>query len=177
MVRRGLIRTKDEIKYLVLYAMQYVEYALSFEAILDICTWCDDGFSYFDLREAFSELVDTKHVEQQDEGYLITQLGRDAAQVFESNLPFPIREAAQASAIRVIRKLRRDAAITSAVEECDTQDFIVHLCMEGVFSVDMHVVSRAQAAMLERSFKSNAETIYHVLLETMVSPPDQEKEE
>ena len=64
MVRYGFIRTKDEIKFLILTGMSYLPFPVSYDAIVDICTWCDDGFGYFELSEAFSELLDSSHIDR-----------------------------------------------------------------------------------------------------------------
>lgn len=172
MVRRGFIRTKDEIKFLVLYAMQFLDFPVTFEVIVDLCTWCDDGFSYFELHEAFGEMVESGHISNTDSAgdplYQITALGREAAQLFERDLPYTVREAAQASALRVVRQLRRAAAIGVTVEERGEHDLVVELGLEDVFSLRMNVVSRSQAALLERNFRRNAEKIYQVLLDALV---------
>lgn len=181
MPRYGFIRTKEEIKFLVLYAMQYLDFPVNFEAVVDVCTWCDDGFSYFDLQEAFGEMVASGHIAQDSSGaeplYAITNMGRDAAGLFESNLPYTVREAAQASALRVVRKIRRDAAIITEVEARAENDLIVKLDMQDVFSLHMNVVSRSQASLLERNFRKHAEKIYNVLLDALIREYDEEKEE
>ena len=48
--------------------------------------------------------------------------------------------------------------------------------MEQVFAVEMNVVSHGQAAMLERTFKENAEAIYQTLLAAMTKNYANEKE-
>ena len=40
--------------------------------------------------------------------------------------------------------------------------------MEEVFSLHMHVVSRAQAALLEKNFKKNAEKMYQTILNALI---------
>ena len=101
MARFGFIRTKDEIKFLILTCMTYLPFPVTFAAIVDICTWCDDGFGYFELSEAFSELQDSQHVEKSTENdtelFAITEKGRETAQAFQSRLPFTVREAAELS--------------------------------------------------------------------------------
>ncbi|RKJ78656.1 DUF4364 family protein [Butyricicoccus sp. 1XD8-22] len=173
MTRYGFIRTKEDIKFLILYAMGFLPGPVSFDAVVDICTWCDGGFGYFELSEAFYELLDTGHLSGQGDGgaalYEITPRGREAAVVFEKKLPFTVREAAQKSALRVVRKLRRDAAVRTAVREVAENDLVVMLEMEDVFSVEMHVVSRAQASLLERNFKENAEKMYQTLLNALIA--------
>lgn len=182
MIRYGFIRTKDEIKFLVLYAMQFLKFPVPFEAVADICTWCDDGFSFFDLQEAFTEMVQSGHIApvkpqpQNGPQYEITAMGREAAEIFENSLPYSVREAAQASALRVVRKIRREAAISTAVAARGENDFVVSLCLEDVFSIQMNVVSRSQASLLERNFKKNAENIYHVLLDALVQQHEEKED-
>ena len=171
MIRYGFIRTKDEIKFLILTCMTYLPFPVSYDAIVDICTWCDDGFGYFELSEAFSELQDSGHVEKTLEGssevFAVTQKGRETAQAFQNRLPYTVREAAELSALRVIRKIRRDAQISVSTEQVDEKDFVVEMRMQDVFSIRMNVVSTQQAALLERNFQINAEAIYQQLLSAL----------
>lgn len=79
MVRYGFIHTKEDIKFLVLFAMDLLPFPVSFSTIVDLTTWCDEGFGYFELSEAFYEMVPTGHIEEiPDEGetlYAITGKG------------------------------------------------------------------------------------------------------
>ena len=87
MVRYGFIHTKEDIKFLVLFAMDLLPFPVSFSTIVDLTTWCDEGFGYFELSEAFYEMVPTGHIEEiPDEGetlYAITEKGREATRIFE----------------------------------------------------------------------------------------------
>ena len=178
MVRYGFIHTKEEIKFLILYAMGFLTEPVSFDVVVDICTWCDEGFGYFELSEAFHELVDTGHLSEEKKTgeslFSITGLGREAAVVFGNNLPFTVREAAQKSALRVVRKQRRDAAICTSVTELSGNDLVVTLSMDEVFSLEMHVVSHAQASLLEKNFKANAERIYQTILNALIEEKAEE---
>ena len=178
MIRYGFIRTKDEIKFLILTGMTYLPFPVSYDAIVDICTWCDDGFGYFELSEAFSELQDSGHIdritEKSGDLFSITDKGRDTAQVFATRLPYTVREAAELSALRVIRKIRRDAQITAHTEQRGEKDYIVTLDMQDVFSVQMNVVSESQASLLEQNFKKHAESIYQELLAALTRNYDEE---
>lgn len=168
MPRYGFIHTKEEIKFLILYSMGYLPFPVSFEAIVDITTWCDGGFGFFELKEAFDELPATGHIrEVRPALYEITDKGREAAELFADKLPHSVREAAQRSALRVVQQIRRDAAITTSVKTVAEHDLVVDMDMEGVFSLQMHVVSQAQATLLERTFQKNAEKIYDILLDAV----------
>ncbi len=179
MVRYGFIHSKDDIKFLVLFAMDLIPFPVSYEAIIDIVTWCDEGFGYFELTEAFYELIPTGHVAEIRENgntlYEITPKGREAAREFEKQLPFPVRETAQRSALRVVRQIRRNAAISSRVTERGEHDLIVRMEMKDVFAIEMNVVSRAQASMLESSFQKKAEQIYQTLLQELTKDEDEDE--
>lgn len=165
MARHGFIRTKEEIKFLILYATGYLPFPVDLESIVDLCTWCDDGFGFFELKEAFDEMLATGHMTEPEPGlYAITDKGRETMVLFERNLPYTVRESAQQSALRVVQKLRRDAAIATGVEVLAENDLVVTMEMQDVFSLRMHVVSRGQASLLERNFRASAEQIYQVLL-------------
>ena len=162
MIRYGFIHTKEDIKFLVLFAMDLLPFPVTFETVVDLITWCDDGFGYFELSEAFYESI-----ENGAKLYAITDKGREATRIFEKQLPYPVREAAQRSALRVVRQIRRDAAIHTSVTEHGEHDLTVRMEMEQVFAIEMAVVSHEQATMLERTFKANAEAIYQKLLGVM----------
>lgn len=181
MARYGFIHSKEDIKFLVLFAMDLLPFPVSFSTVVDLTTWCDEGFGYFELSEAFYEMVPTGHIEEHkgdgEPRYSITDKGREAIRVFEKQLPYPVREAAQRSALRVVRQIRRDAAIHTSVVERAPDDLTVRMEMEQVFAIEMDVVSHAQAAMLERTFKANAEAVYQTLLAAMTADYGNEKEE
>lgn len=181
MVRYGFIHSKEDIKFLVLFAMDLLPFPVDFSTVVDLTTWCDEGFGYFELSEAFYEMVPTGHIEEHaDESspqYAITEKGRETVRVFEKQIPFPVREAAQRSAIRVVRQIRRDAAIRTAVTERSANDLTVRMEMDQVFAIEMDVVNRSQASLLERTFKANAESIYQTLLSALTANYEAEKED
>ena len=65
----------------------------TFEIMLDVCTWCDDGFTWFDFKEAFDELVATGHIAIADPcadtTYQISEKGREALAAFRIAFPTP----------------------------------------------------------------------------------------
>ena len=83
-----------------------------------------------------------------------------------------MREAAELSALRVIRKIRRDAQLSTKTEQLGEKDYVVELNMQDVFSIRMNVVSPQQASLLESNFKKHAEAIYQDILSTLTSNHD-----
>ena len=128
---------------------------------MDLTTWCDEGFGYFELSEAFYEMVPTGHIEEiSDEGetlYAITEKGREATRIFEKQLPYPVREAAQRSALRVVRQIRRDAGIHTAVTEHGPNDLTVRMEMEQVFAVDAEAVYQTLLTAMTKNYANEKE--------------------
>ena len=98
----GYLREKDDIKYFILFAMSQLPFPVGEPDLLDICL-IDDAFGYFEFSEAFAELQSTGHVRrlEDEEGkavYTITPLGREAAQIFQEDLPISVRDKAQTAA-------------------------------------------------------------------------------
>ena len=94
----GFIHDKLEIKFLILYITARVIEPIPFDTVWDLAM-CDEGVDYFDFAECLSDLVRTEHLTLSADGlYAITDKGREATRIFEKQLPYPVREAAQRSA-------------------------------------------------------------------------------
>ncbi|MFI3226869.1 MAG: DUF4364 family protein [Clostridia bacterium] len=171
MVRRGFIRSNDEIKFLILYSLTFVKFPIVFDKILDICTWCDDGFDYFQINEAFLQLIESSHIEKTaisgKDHFSITQKGIATSEAFENKLPLSVRQLANISALRVTKEIRRNDCIETKTVKRDENDYVVTMKMEDIFSMDFMVVSQSQAALLETQFKKNAERIYNDMLNSL----------
>lgn len=122
MVRYGFIHTKEDIKFLVLFAMDLLPFPVSFSTIVDLTTWCDEGFGYFELSEAFYEMVPTGHIEEiPDEGETRTPSPkRDARLPAFSRSSFPIRSAKPHSALRCVSSARSGATPASTLPSPST---------------------------------------------------------
>lgn len=173
MARFGFIRTKDEIKFLILslhdvpsvsgdlrrncWHLYVVWWRLRLLRAVRGVFWAAGFSARWEIDRNDTEL------------FAITEKGRETAQAFQSRLPFTVREAAELSALRVIRKLRRDAQVSAETEQISEKDYVVTMTMQDVFSIQMHVVSQTQAAYLEQHFQKHAEDVYQHLLSTMTS--------
>ena len=176
MKRHGFIRLKDEIKFLILYSLSFVDFYLTFDNILDICTWCDDGFDYFEFNEAFLELSSSGHIQkdtnQTEDLFKISEKGIKTSKEFETRLPLSVRELANISALRVTKEIRRNACIDTLTTKRSDHDYVVTMTMDDIFSMDFMVVSQLQASLLENQFRKNAEKIYNDILNSLIKDYD-----
>lgn len=166
------IRTNEQIKYLILTCMKHLKFPLTFTDIYDTCSWCDEGFTYFDLRQAFDELYEKVLIysfEKDDkELFWITEAGKEAALIFQNDIPNTVRKMAEVSALRVMKKVRRETEITSKIEKAGDDDYQVTLTMQNVIEIKMSVVTYVQASALSENFKKSAEEIFQEVLTSII---------
>ena len=180
-VRRvGFIREKDDIKFLILYCMTFLTEPVTMASLADIAM-CDGAFGYFEFADAPAELCASGHIKEEKQGdtftYTLTYKGRATAEVFERELPTPVREAAKRSAARVVRALRRDAAIlTELVTREDGTQGVKLAFMDDrvpVFGFELMVLDEEQGRLYMRNFRDHAETIYKELTRVLLQNYDE----
>ena len=188
--RHGFIREKDDIKFLILYVMTFLEEGVTFADLADM-VMCDDAFGYFEYAECANELVESAHIRKEtlekEELYFITDKGRKTAEAFEKRLPSVVREAAQRSAVRVVRRNRRDATIVCRDKQRADGTTAVELAvMDGdvpVFALEVMVLTEKQSLLFRENFKHHAERIYDGILDVLLAdyeedvfPPKESKD-
>jgi hypothetical protein len=87
MERFGFIHEKLDIKIWILFILRRLPLAVSAETLAEL-TLLDSGIGYFDYADA-SELVETGHAEETENGYLITEKGKRMARHWRTVSPSP----------------------------------------------------------------------------------------
>ena len=75
MADTGFIREKLEVKFLILFVLASFDTEASFDDVL-ASTLVDGAITYFDISDAFYELVESGHIEKNGELYKITKKAR-----------------------------------------------------------------------------------------------------
>ena len=69
-------------------------------------------------------------------------------------------------------RLKRDALISTSTKEISENNYVVNLRMSDslgeIISLDMMVVNKRLASLLEGNFKANAEVIYNEILNAVM---------
>ena len=166
MDQHGFIHERLDIKILILYILRRLPGAVDPETLLELCQ-CDEGIGYFDYSDCLSELVETGHITESEEGYTITEKGARNADAVESSLPYSVRSKALRLLAPVEERLRRAAMITArhtlSEEGCtvelamgDGKGELIHLRLLGA--------DEEQAGTLEKHFRKNAEGYYQKII-------------
>lgn len=175
MQRHGFIRSELELKTLILYVLRRAAEPISFPFLTDMVL-CDDAIDYFEFIDCLNDLVRTEHVYREqrgdDEMHFISQKGRDNLNICINNLPISVRDRADNAVDRIMRALHRRDSISSKLIKRENGELAVQCKLNDdkgeILSLELAVLTEAQAHTLIRNFKNNAESIYNVLLSAML---------
>ena len=169
MDRHGFIHGELDIKILILFILRRLPGTVDPETLLELCQ-CDGGIGYFDYSDCLSELVETGHIEENDEGYTITEKGTRNADAVESSLPYSVRAKALKLLAPVEERLRRAALIT-AKHRVDENGCTVELAMSDgkgeLIRLQLLCAGEEQARGMEKRFRKDAEGYYQRIVELL----------
>ena len=177
MIRYGFIHTKEDIKFLVLFAMDLLPFPVTFETVVDLITWCDDGFGYFELSEAFYEMIPTGHIDESIENgaklYAITDKGLRNSRICESSLPYSVRLRCDKNLAACNRHLRRKSQVKASTEKRPNGTYTVRLelsdDMGSVMDLRLAIPREDMAAMLTERFQKSPERLYGEIMRALMS--------
>ncbi len=165
----GFIHDKLDIKILILFVLRRLPGAVDPETLLEICQ-CDGGIGYFDYTDCLSELVETGHITEDEDGFRITDKGSRNADAVESSLPYSVRVKALRLIEPVEERLRREAMIV-ARHETGEAGCTVELAMSDDKGEIAHLrllcADEQQARGIEKRFRKNAESYYQKIMELL----------
>jgi hypothetical protein len=167
----GYIRDKLDVKYLILFVMSCLDIQVTFDDVAEMAM-IDNAMTYFDVSDAFYEMVESGHVEADGNYYSITERGRQVLTGYERRLPASVRRDAQKAVMKTVARLKRNALISTSTKEVGPDNVVVTLKMSDsvgeLISLDMMVVNKRLALLLEGNFKANAEVIYNEILNAVM---------
>lgn len=170
MPQYGFIRDKLDVKVLALYLMARAAAPIDFATLTDLCM-CDEGVDYFVFAQAVSELVESEHLQLEDDLYAITDKGRKNGSVWEESLPFSVRQKCDRNLARLNAKLRQAAQIRAEVLSRDSGGFVVRMILDdnqgNLMTLELYSPTQEQADRLSVSFRSEPERVYRAILSSL----------
>lgn len=174
------ISDPTDIKVLILYLLDEINYPLDYEIIHDIVA--HSGYvGRFDFAEAFSKLLEMGHIlsDVDDNGetlYLISPTGKMVSAELQSDILLSIREKSLKAAMHLLSFRKRNAAAASSVVERADGKFVFHCEITdpqgAIFSVDLCMSSRLQAEGMKKRFDKDPEGVYRRLLAVLSADAD-----
>ncbi|MBR5094856.1 MAG: DUF4364 family protein [Oscillospiraceae bacterium] len=165
----GLVYEKLDIKMLILYVLRRLPLPVDPETLLEICQY-DGRIGYFDWSECLSELLESGHIAETEEGYQITDKGARNADETESSLSYSIRAKVTKRIEPVAERMRRLASIT-ARHMVGEDGCMVELAVSDGKGEMIHLhllcAGEEQARTMEKRFRKDAEGIYQKIVELL----------
>lgn len=177
MPQYGYIRDKLDVKVLILYLTARVTAPIDFPTLTDLCM-CDVGVDYFMFAQAVSELVESEHLQLEDEFYTITDKGRKNGSVWEESLPFSVRQKCDRNLAQLNAKLRQAAQIRAEVLPRENGGFTVRLILDdnqgNLMTLELYSPTQEQADRQSASFYSEPERVYRAILSSLLESENSE---
>ena len=172
MEHHGFINDMLDVKLLILYIMDRVIYPVDTQKLYELCLQ-DDKLSYFDVMQAVPQMVETGHLEQTDNGYVITQKGKEAAAITKDSLAYPVLQRAGRAVDRFNREVRRDSFIRTEVLEQPGGDALAVMRLDdelgNLMTIEYACPSARQATFLTNAFRARADRIYQTVTELLTA--------
>lgn len=173
----GFIQDMLDVKVLILFVMSRVMYPVDEQKIYELC-YQDDRLSYFDVRIAIPQMVETGHLEQLPSGlYSITEKGKEACEVTEDSIAYPVMQRAAAAVAEFNSNVRRDSFIKTQIEPRESGDYSVVMALDdelgNLLKLEMMAPSRRQAMKIADSFTKNADAVYQSVMALLVDEAEQ----
>ena len=171
----GGLTTNREIKILICTILTELGEPFKHELLLRSLT--DESLvNYFEAADAITELIDLGHIKLTDENcYVITDTGRNIAEVLSEDVPFSVREKTIARAKQLFRRqVNTDQHKVELIEKDD--GYIVRGSISDfgneIFAVEIYAPNKLHAANIEQNFIDKGEEIMRDALSKLVCPPN-----
>lgn len=168
----GFIRESLEIKCLILYLAARVSEPLTLTELQNL-TMIDDGVDYFSFTQCLNELVQTAHLELNDEQrYSITAKGVKNSLITADSLPQSVRLKANRVAEEYNQELLRRSQVAARVEQRQngTCTVALHFSDDVDDLLEMRVMmpSQEQAQQVAQRFREMPEELYQKLMAALL---------
>ena len=177
MQRLGFIHDMMDVKVLILFVMSRVNYPVNVQQIYELC-YQDECLSYFDVCTAVPQLVEFRHLSEQEDGcYIITEKGRSDCLTTQDSVAYSVRQRAENAVAVFNRQLRRSSYVKTQILPRDNGDFSVIMTLDdeagNLMTLELMAPDQRQAVRLSRLFEKRAEKIYNVTMNVLL---EEEKE-
>ena len=177
------LHDKNEIKIFTLFLLDKIGYPLDYNTIASIVVQ-DGVVRYFDFADCFFQLLDAGHIcradaenaqlslegsdeTEQEASYVITDTGRQVAQVLGENLMIRVREQGIRSALRHLSLQKMGASIDQSYDNVG-DGFLYHCSIKNsqgeLLGVNIRLDNQRQLDRVLKNFADRPEVIYRGIL-------------
>lgn len=163
----GGLWAQNDIRILICYILASVNAPLTEEDLLRVIQ--GRGLAnYFEAADALSALVRLGHVLRGEEGYTVSDTGREIAGGLDTELPLSVRDKALEAAMRLLAEARSKRENRVEIQEDGKGCRVACRVLGGegveLMAVSLYVPDRAQAQLVREKFYENPDRVYSLLL-------------
>ena len=173
-IELGGLRSRDDIRLLICYLLKSIDAPMTREMLNDAMQ--EDGLAnFFEVGQAIEELLKTGNITtdilQDEEVLIVTERGREAAELLQTSLPRTVREKAVNSAIRLTTraKVERDNKIEVKKEDDGGYTITFTLFDRGteLMKLSIYVVDSLQLETVKQNFINDPVKVYSSIITSL----------
>ena len=156
-----------DVKVLLLFVLARVNNPVTAQEVYEL-SYHDDCLSYFDVCTALPEMVESGHLTQEDDRYVITEKGRQTADLTEDSIAYTVKQRAENAVDRFNRQLRRKSKIRTQIADDGKGDLSVIMALDdemgNLMTLQLSAPDRRQAVRLSKLLEQKAENVYSLVM-------------
>ena len=173
-IELGGLRSRDDIRLLICYLLKSIDAPMTRQMLND--SMQEDGLAnFFEVGQAIEELLKTGNITtdilQDEEVLIVTERGREAAELLQTSLPRTVREKAVNSAIRLTTraKVERDNKIEVKKEDDGGYTITFTLFDRGteLMKLSIYVVDSLQLETVKQNFINDPVKVYSTIITSL----------
>ncbi len=173
-IELGGLRSRDDIRLLICYLLKSIDVPMTRQMLND--SMQEDGLAnFFEVGQAIEELLKTGNITtdilQDEEVLIVTERGREAAELLQTSLPRTVREKAVNSAIRLTTraKVERDNKIEVRKEDDGGYTITFTLFDRGteLMKLSIYVVDSLQLETVKQNFINDPVKVYSSIITSL----------
>ncbi len=173
-IELGGLRSRDDIRLLICYLLKSIDVPMTRQMLND--SMQEDGLAnFFEVGQAIEELLKTGNITtdilNDEEVLIVTERGREAAELLQTSLPRTVREKAVNSAIRLTTraKVERDNKIEVRKEDDGGYTITFTLFDRGteLMKLSIYVVDSLQLETVKQNFINDPVKVYSSIITSL----------
>lgn len=168
----GMLTNITDVKIIICYLLKTVGEPMDKEKIIEM-VFANDIASYFDVRSAIIELVESGNITENEDGYVsITESGIDVAEELESTLPLTTRSKIIREGVKINNLAKRAKGNKAQTEVTPNGIFVKCELLDGdneIMTFKMLVADEMQAQTVKEQFMKNPAALYQKFVTALLS--------
>ena len=173
-IELGGLRSRDDIRLLICYLLKSIDAPMTRQMLND--SMQEDGLAnFFEVGQAIEELLKTGNITtdilQDEEVLIVTERGREAAELLQTSLPRTVREKAVNSAIRLTTRAKVERENKIEVKKEDDGGYTITFTLfdrgTELMKLSIYVVDSLQLETVKQNFINDPVKVYSSIITSL----------